>query len=120
MALSLSLMLAGRSGRLRSARRRPSSPARLSHYKLGAFAIAAGAMGGNRLGAALGVWVALAGMAAGAGLINSFLCTAARGVQAMAQRGLLPARCAASPPQKTRRRSARGSARSRPRRRCWW
>ena len=101
MALSLSLMLAGTIGPIAICTSPPVvASAGYSHYKLGAFAIAAETMGGGRLGAALGVWVALAGMAASAGLINSFLCTAARGVQAMAQRGLLPSALRGEPAAK--------------------
>ena len=79
------------SGRLRSARRRlRRRPRRPPAHHARRLRDRRRDVGGGRLGAALGVWVALAGMAASAGLINSFLRTAARGVQAMAQRGLLP------------------------------
>ena len=58
-----------------------------SSWKLGAFALAAERVGG----APLGVWTCLAAMASSAGLLNAFMCTSARAVQAMACKGLLPA-----------------------------
>ena len=36
------------------------------------------------------MWTCFAGMSACAGLLNAFMCTSARGVQAMAMRGMLP------------------------------
>lgn len=56
-------------------------------FGTGSFSLSAERLGG----VALGGWVAAAGMSACAGLLNSFMCTSARGFQAMAAKGMLPA-----------------------------
>lgn len=57
-----------------------------SNFNTGSFALSAERLGGRWLG----VWACVAGMSACAGLLNAFMCTSARGVQAMAMRGMLP------------------------------
>jgi len=57
-------------------------------FDIGSFSSAAERLGGSWLG----VWTCAAGMSACAGLLNSFMVTSARGVQAMAMRSMLPAR----------------------------
>jgi len=64
-----------------------AGPQKWSSWKLGAFALAAERVGG----VPLGMWTCLAAMASSAGLLNAFMCTSARSVQAMACKGLLPA-----------------------------
>jgi amino acid transporter len=56
-------------------------------WTLGSFALPADALGGWMLGA----WTCAAGAASSVGLLNAFMLTSARNVQAMARRGLLPA-----------------------------
>lgn len=55
-------------------------------WSLGSFSVPADRIGGRLLG----VWSCAAGVASSLGLLNAFICTSARNVQAMAQRGLLP------------------------------
>jgi amino acid transporter len=64
-----------------------AGPQKWSSWKLGAFALAAERVGG----VPLGTWMCLAAMGSSAGLLNAFMCTSARSVQAMACKGLLPA-----------------------------
>ena len=64
-----------------------AGPQKWSSWKLGAFALAAERVGGVPLGS----WMCLAAMGSSAGLLNAFMCTSARSVQAMACKGLLPA-----------------------------
>ena len=64
-----------------------AGPQKWSSWKLGAFAVAAERVGGVPLGA----WMCLAAMCSSAGLLNAFMCTSARSVQAMACKGFLPA-----------------------------
>ena len=64
-----------------------AGPQKWSSWKLGAFALAAERVGG----VPLGTWMCFAAMGSSAGLLNAFMCTSARSVQAMACKGLLPA-----------------------------
>lgn len=56
------------------------------NWTLGSFAAPAETLGGQPLG----VWTCVAAVASSLGLLNAYLCTSARNVQAMAQRGWLP------------------------------
>lgn len=57
------------------------------HWSLGSFSVPAEVLGGR----IVGVWSCVAGAASSLGLLNAFMLTSARNVQAMAQKGLLPA-----------------------------
>jgi len=89
MSLSLSMMLAATLGPILiccAAEVHQSKAWSWSSFNTGSFAVSAERLGGRWLG----VWACTAGMSACAGLLNAFMCTSARGVQAMAMRGMLP------------------------------
>jgi len=89
MSLSLVMMLAATLGPILvccAAEAHHAQGWSWSSFNTGSFALSAERLGGRWLG----VWACAAGMSACAGLLNAFMCTSARGVQAMAMRGMLP------------------------------
>jgi len=89
MSLSLIMMLAATLGPILvccAAEVHHSAGWSWSRFNTGSFAVSAERIGGRWLG----IWACAAGMSACAGLLNAFMCTSARGVQALAVRGMLP------------------------------
>mmetsp|Transcript_24890 Transcript_24890/g.53707 ORF Transcript_24890/g.53707 Transcript_24890/m.53707 type:complete len:471 (-) Transcript_24890:13-1425(-) len=63
------------------------SAAASTPWELGSFAVFVEQIGGR----VFGVWIAAAAMASSVGLLNSFMCTSTRAVEALATQGMLPA-----------------------------